>query len=159
MTLYEWAHRWGIPAAAINELVSHTTSIKTNKDPVDARAGSETANQQLITLDAARHGARLWRNNVGATTDENGNFFRFGLCNETKEINAVIKSSDLIGIEPILIKPEHVGRVFGLFIAREMKELGWQYTATDHEVCQKRFIDLVNSLGGDARFDNTGRYK
>lgn len=159
MILYQWARRHGVSQAALNELLQHLTSVQTNpSNAVDARSGTEANNQKLTTMDAARYGARLWRNNVGACVDENGNFLRYGLCNETKEINEACKSSDLIGIKPVTVTSEHVGHVIGQFVAREMKPSDWQYSATKREKAQLAFINLINALGGDARFNNTGRF-
>lgn len=96
----------------------------------------------------------LWRNNVGAAKDAQGNFFRFGLANESKAQNAVLKSGDLIGIKPVIITPEMAGSMIGQFVSIETKAAGWKYRGTPREVAQKNWIDLVRSLGGDAGFDN-----
>lgn len=159
MILYEWARRHGVSMRAVQELVTYLTSVQTQPNaPTDARAGSEASNQNLTRIDAARNGAILWRNNVGACTDENGNFIRYGLCNESAQINDACKSSDLVGIKKVEIVPAMVGSVIGQFVAREMKPSDWQYGATKREQAQLKFIDLVNGMGGDAKFNNTGRF-
>jgi hypothetical protein len=117
---------------------------------------TESAAQANVRLEASQKGARLWRNNLGATTDSRGNFFRYGLANDSAAVNKTMKSSDLIGILPIVILPEHVGHIFGQFLAREMKAPGWKYTGTEREVAQLNFINLINDLGGNAAFA-TGR--
>lgn len=113
---------------------------------------SESRVQSLERLRAARRGATLWRNNVGAGTLASGNHIRFGLGNDSSQVNARMKSSDLIGIEPVLITPDMVGKTIGRFVAVECKAQGWQYTGTEREVAQKKFIDIVNAMGGNARF-------
>ena len=54
-----------------------------------------------IRLEAAQAGHLLWRNNVGACVDTRGRYIRYGLANESKAVNANIKSSDLVGITPM----------------------------------------------------------
>ena len=108
--------------------------------------------QSKIRLEATRLGMRLWRNNVGALRTPSGSYVRFGLANDSAQVNEVFKSSDLIGIRLILITPEMVGQTIGQFVAREVKQEDWKYTNTDREKAQKAFIDLINELGGDAKF-------
>ncbi len=108
---------------------------------------SESIVQQEIILEAARHGIRLMRNNVGAGVmrDEhtgNESYVRFGLLNESKEMNKRIKSSDLISLMPPT----------GQFIAIEVKHEGWRYVGTQREKAQLAFIEWVRSLGGKASF-------
>lgn len=115
---------------------------------------SETGLNETIRWEAAQLGIRLWRNNVGATYNQNGQFIRYGLANDSKQVNDVIKSSDLIGIKPVLITLEMVGKTIGQFICRETKRGGWKYSDTPRERAQLRWIELINSLGGDACFVN-----
>ena len=74
--------------------------------------------------------------------------------NESAQMNKTIKSSDLIGIRPVLVGPQHLGTTIGQFVAREVKAGSWKWGGTDREVAQMRFIDMVNSLGGDAAMVN-----
>jgi hypothetical protein len=113
---------------------------------------SESKIQSLVILRAVAR--RIWplRNNSGAFIDNTGRQVRFGLGNVSKAFNQVMKSSDLIGIEPVVITEDMVGKTIGRFWARECKPEGWQYTGTPREVAQKNFIDKVNSLGGNAAF-------
>jgi len=87
-----------------------------------------------------------------------GHYVRYGLANDSPQINNILKSSDLIGIRPILVTQDMVGKTIGQFVAREIKCEGWIYKATDREKAQKNFIDLINGLGGDAAF-TTGEGK
>ena len=76
---------------------------------------SEAQVQQELRVLAPHHGSRLWRNNSGVLPDRTGRPVRYGLANESKELNKVLKSSDLIGLTPVLIEQRHVGRIAGLF--------------------------------------------
>lgn len=154
MNLEQWAIKWGVSYEAIQDLRKQFGAI--NTDPVSpVRGNSEAAVQNEIRLEASKAGLRLWRNNVGAIKDERGVPVRYGLCNDNAQLNASLKSSDLIGIRPVLIQPHHVGTVIGQFVAREVKAPTWRYTATTREMAQLRFLELVTSLGGDACFANS----
>jgi hypothetical protein len=145
MTLIEWQKRWGLPAQAMLELhgldVPTELVMRVDRDKRDGEAAVMDA--QLLACGNA--GVRAWRNNVGAGKLENGNFLRWGLANETAAQNAILKSSDLIGITPT-----------GRFWARETKRPGWVFTGTPREVAQLNFINLINILGGDAAFTTMG---
>jgi hypothetical protein len=152
MNLNQWAIKWGVPFEAAEDLRRMFGAID---DGVAAIAGeSESAVQSRVRLEASQKGLRLWRNNVGAGCLEDGSFIRWGLANESKEMNKVLKSSDLIGVKPVRITPEMVGSVLGQFVAREMKESGWQYSGTKREEAQLNFLQLIMSFGGDAAFAN-----
>jgi hypothetical protein len=114
---------------------------------------SEAAVQTNLRLEASRKGIRLWRNNVGVAHDpEAGTYVRYGLGNESTQMNRIIKSGDLIGIRPIKITPEYLGITIGQFVSREAKHGAWRYAGTEREVAQLNWIKLVTSLGGDACF-------
>lgn len=113
---------------------------------------SESRVQTLIRLEAANLGYYLWRNNCGAMVAPDGRLIRYGLANDSKQMNETIKSSDLIGIKPVIITADMIGKTLGVFLSREIKHENWVYTRTDREIAQKAWIDLINSLGGDAAF-------
>lgn len=152
MTLNDWAHRHAVPPEALAELRAIMGTVTTDPHPMDG--ASEAAVQTQIRLEASRIGARLWRNNVGATYTKDGQFLRYGLANDSKAMNTAIKSSDLIGLRPVLIEPWHVGTTIGQFVAREVKAGGWKFRGSAREKAQLAFLELVVSLGGDAQFAN-----
>ena len=152
MNLNEWAIKWGVPFEAVEDLRRQMTATST--EPPPKFGGSEAAIQNTVRLEASLKGLRLWRNNVGACMDDNGNFIRYGLANDSKQMNDVIKSSDLIGIRPVVITQSHVGQTIGQFVAREIKPSTWRYSGTKREEAQLAFLELVAGLGGDAQFAN-----
>ena len=116
----------------------------------------ETAAASHIRLDAAQQGIDLWRNNNGAFQDDRGQFIRYGLCNESKKQNDRVKSSDYIGITPVLITADMVGQVIGVFTAIETKKSGWHMIPSDKRaIAQKAFHDIVKRVGGYAGFAST----
>lgn len=118
---------------------------------------SEEAVSARVRLTAAQRGMQLWRNNVGALQDSRGVPVRYGLANDSKALNAVFKSSDLIGIDSTLIAPEDVGKPRGQFVALECKASAWSYTGDSHERAQLAFINVVLAYGGRAKFINDER--
>lgn len=114
---------------------------------------SEAAVQQHIRTQIALTGVELWRQNVGACTDASGRVIRYGILNDSKQVNQRFKSSDLVGIRPILVTADMVGQVVGVFAAIECKASNWTYRPNDeHTQAQQRFIDLVRAAGGFAGF-------
>ena len=127
---------------------------------------SEATVMQLVRLESSRRDARMFRNNNGVAVNNRGNHVRYGFCNESKQINKIIKSSDLIGITPVIITQDMVGQKVGFFTAIEVKKEGWKYSGDMpcickpgksqcihcHEKAQKAFIDMINNLGGKAQF-------
>lgn len=113
----------------------------------------ESAVQQRIRLEAAYSGLEMFRNNVGVLTDINGRPVRYGLANDTAQLNKAIKSSDLIGVTPVFVTPDMVGRVLGVFTAVECKESNWTFKPSDERaVAQAAFHDIVRRAGGFAGF-------
>lgn len=150
MNLSQWAIKWQIPYDALDDLRSQIGMI--NTDPPIVPGRSESAVQSMVRLEASRLGKRLWRNNVGAGYLDNGSFIRWGLANDSDRLNKQIKSSDLIGIEPVIVQPHHVGHTLGIFLAREVKTVGWQYSGTEREQAQLKWLQLITSMGGNACF-------
>ena len=153
MILDEWADDHGISEIALIDLKQRIGLVRT--DPVATLVRHSTSEATVSTnvrLEAAGHSVRLFRNNVGVAFDKNGRPIRYGLANESKAMNKVIKSHDLVGIKPVLITDAMVGHTFGQFISREAKHSEWVYSGNEHEESQQNFSDLVNSLGGDAKF-------
>lgn len=108
----------------------------------------ESAVTSHIRLAAAKLNTPLWRNNRGAFRDDTGRLVKYGLGSE-----ADLSSSDYIGIRPVLITPDMVGQVLGVFTAVEMKAEGFKFNKNDkHLLNQKIFIDIVNQYGGFAGF-------
>lgn len=144
-----WAAAWGIPLAALEALPSWLLVTPMG----DGEAGaSESRATALVRADAVQNGVWLTRNNVGALVDSRGVPVRYGLANESKAQNQVIKSADLIGIRPLKIHPCHVGSTIGQFVSREVKRPGWEFTGKGREKAQFNWLLHVNKLGGDAKF-------
>lgn len=61
----------------------------------------EAAVQERIRLRAGELGIHLFRNNVGVAETENGRPIRYGLANDSAQLNKRLKSADLIGILPV----------------------------------------------------------
>ena len=60
-------------------------------------------------------------------------------------------SSDTVGIRPVLITPDMVGKTIGQFFVIEAKAPG-AYTNPEHLAEQEKFIQLVRRYGGDGGF-------
>jgi hypothetical protein len=150
--LDEWASRWGVPAAAVFDLRMRLGIADLPALSIAESQGSESRQQSLVRLDAAQHGVWLTRNNVGALLDDRGVPVRYGLANESKEMNRRVKSGDLIGIRPIRIQQQHVGMLIGQFVSREVKHETWQWKGDSHELAQAAWANFVIAKGGDAAF-------
>ena len=149
-TLHTWATRWNISPAALIDLRNRL--IADIPTPTDPAVTSEAAVQSAVRLEASRSGCLLFRNNVGAGLMDTGSFVRFGLANDSAQLNARLKSADLIGIRPVVITSCMVGRTIGVFLSREVKAAGWKYRGTEREQAQLRWAELIISMGGDAAF-------
>ena len=153
-TLSQWAQRHGVSPSAIQDLYA-TMGITEPAVPV-VSGTSEAAVQQRVRISESRKGNRLWRNNNGACEDITGRVIRYGLGNDSSQINKVFKSSDLIGITPHVVTPVDVGLRLGIFTSIEVKREGWSYKGTARETAQFNWLKLVMSLGGIGRFSTGG---
>lgn len=159
MLYEEWVQRH--PEAA-RELTQVTAMCK----PGDGDGGDEAWAQQNARMVIARAGGLSWRNNVGATPavvkahcpkcqfdfEIKQRIVRYGLCNDSHQLNAMFKSSDLIGVMPRQITQQMVGSVIGQFLAVEVKTPDWNYKGKGREVQQQAYLSLVASKGGIAQF-------
>lgn len=161
MTFEEWAAQFPDAATALQGVLVQTAS-----PDVDGMTESET--QQRQRFEIAEQGAYSWRNNVGATPaktrhrcphcslsfEEHQQPVRYGLANDSPQMNKRIKSSDLILAIPRKITPQDVGRTIAQFGAVESKRGDWRYTGNEHETAQMAWLTLINSIGGFACFSN-----
>lgn len=146
MNLLVWATKWGVPEAALRDLVQVYVPENYESDG----PASENRMKSLVRLEAADKGIFLYRNNVGAGRLENGSFVRWGLANDSERINAELKSADLIGIRRRLIVAADVGTHIGQFYSREVKRAGWKFTNSPEERAQLRWATHINAQGGNA---------
>ena len=151
-SMAKWCVRWGLPAQAMNELQAVLHEPTVVKSPKRARPLSEAAVLQRVRMDAPHKGIYTWRNNMVVAKDESGRQVRGGLANDSREMNEVLKSADLIGVEKYTVKPSDVGRLLGLFWSIECKPSDWTYSGGAHERAQLEWAKLIGSLGGRAIF-------
>lgn len=145
----EWAARWNIPQAAIDELCQD--AIYSPEPVEDEGPQKESYVQSQVRLEAPQAGCYLFRNNKGAGKLENGNFLRWGLANDSKKLSDEIKSADLIGIRRRLITAADVGCYIGQFLSREIKPTDWKFSGSLEDLAQMRWAALINAQGGDAK--------
>lgn len=153
MNFDQWAARWNLPPQAIMEL-RHVYIQEVVNIPEKHRNDSEDAVASQVLRDGAYRGLILLRNNSGAFKNERDQWVRFGLGNVSTQFNKEYKSSDYIGIYPLYITPQYVGRTIGVFTAVETKKAAWKYAGTDEERAQGKFIDVVVANGGIGLFAN-----
>jgi hypothetical protein len=126
--------------------------------PAKVDGKSEAWAQQQIRLKFAHHGGMAWRNNVGATPakcpdcGEKQRPIRYGVANDSAQLNAKIKSADIIGAIPRLITGEMVGTTIAQFASIEAKRPGWKYAGNEHETAQATWLALIAKIGGYATF-------
>jgi hypothetical protein len=120
-----------------------------------ATVTDEGAVQQLVRLKAAQLGnTHLFRNNVGVARSEDGERpVRYGLANDSPQLNKKLKSADLIGWRTIVIQPHHVGGKLAQFVSVECKRADWKFSLTrDRDQAQLAWLMLVSEAGGYAVF-------
>ena len=150
--IHQWAIRNRVNIQALTELQAIFGQHGNHFMPKNATGTSEGAVQSVVRLEAARKGVHLFRNNVGVLTNEKGVPVRYGLANDSPNVNKAIKSGDLIGWRSVQITPSHVGQIIAQFVSRECKERGWHYTGNEREQAQLAWAQFVVSAGGDAAF-------
>ncbi len=116
---------------------------------------SEALVQSLVRIEAPSKGMHLFRNNVGQLMDKDGRPVRFGLANDGKQLNRVLKSSDLIGWTRHTITQADVGRTVAIFTSIECKPEDWTPPKSGVEFerysAQLAWLELVASCGGVAK--------
>lgn len=117
------------------------------RKPASLEPKSEATVQAEVRLSAVKHDIQLWRNNVGVLLDGTGRPVRYGLANESKELNQKIKSGDLIGWRPVFITPDMVGKVIAQFVSIECKGEKSK-TKKSRAVAQREWAKLVQKAGG-----------
>jgi hypothetical protein len=116
---------------------------------------TEAVVQQRVRLAAAQQGLLMYRNNVGACTDQTGRLIRYGLGNDSAQLNAAIKSSDLIGVTPVTayLHSAQTWVTLGVFTALEVKASDWQHSPNDERAtAQAKFHAIIREAGGFAGF-------
>lgn len=153
-----WAMQWGVPAAAIQDLRARYVAETASGTGTNMPRDSEAYVQSECRLFAPRNDMLLFRNNVGVLPNDNGQPVRFGLANDTKELNKRIKSGDLLGIRRVPITQAMVGTVIGQFASVECKHRYW-HPGEDvaREGPQKEWANLVASWGGHARITSSAQ--
>ena len=152
MTLHDWLTRHAISPQAAAELTAVLAAHDHAPLPVDPAAlAGEARVQSLVRIEAASAGVLLTRNNVGAFQDPaTGRWIRYGLANESKQQNQLVKSGDLIGFHKREIIDKDVGSTIAQFVSRECKREGWKPGNSARDQAQARFRDFINLNGGDA---------
>ncbi len=100
---------------------------------------------QDTLIEGSRLGLRLFRNNRGF-------FYTLDGMRKVKAGLLTDGASDCIGIMPVTITLEMVGKTIGVFAAVETKKSTWTKPKTDGERDQAKFIDFVRKFGGFATF-------
>lgn len=160
-TYEEWRAAFPQAAAALEQTLG---AMPWPVTPPGGDGKSEAWAQQQVRLQVAHAGGGSWRNNVGATKSKcpdcgaPQDVVRYGLANDSQQLNEKIKSADLICCVPQLILPEHVGQKWGRFVSIEIKRPGWAFRGVGRENAQMAWAAAVSRLHGIAMF-STGTVK
>lgn len=163
----DWVMRHPEAAADLFEVLSAGAHVP----GTDNEDKSEAWAQQQVRFKAGELGAGvLWRNNVGSTPAqsshqcpacrheyvENHTPLRYGIANDSAQMNKMFASSDLIGIRQYTVQPQDVGRVLGLFWAVEVKapRVKIDLEKSAHQKRQAAFGALVESFNGVFQFSH-----
>ena len=131
MTFGEWVRVYQIPPQAVAAFYGMVLPVS------NVTATSEAATQNLIRIEASKYGFTMWRNNNGAVTTDDGRHIRFGVGNDSKKLNEIWKSPDLIGIGPN-----------GRFVGCEVKRPDWRAPENNRDRAQLNCLNQINALGG-----------
>lgn len=145
--LTQWQQKHNISAEAMGDLAIITGRVPASLYTPSQGATSEEATQSRLRVIAPSLASHLWRNNNGVMEDGD-RYIRFGLANDSKKLNDVFKSSDLIGITQMRIGPQHFGRTVGIFTAIEVKHPRWVTPENDRDEAQSNYLQHVNANGG-----------
>ncbi len=110
---------------------------------------SEADLMRSCQLRATELGARLWRNNSAQGWVGRVRSIAAGgtsvILDNARPLHAGLSvgSSDLIGLLPVLITPDHVGQTFGRFLSPEIKSRTGRLTEA-----QRAWLGTVTRLGG-----------
>lgn len=151
-----WAATWGISALALADL-RHALAAECRPGTRAEEGFSEAAVQSRLRRDlAANPDLLLWRNNVGACEATNGRVIRYGLANDSAQMNDVVASADLIGIYRHIVRPVDVGRALGLFVSIECKKQDWRMPTTPDAALQAQinWATAIATYGGISTFNN-----
>lgn len=131
MTFEQWVQAYQISPQAVAALYGMVLP------QFNAGATSEAATQNQIRIEASKFGFTMWRNNNGAVTTDDGRHIRFGVGNDSKKLNDIWKSPDLIGVGPN-----------GRFVGCEVKRPGWRAPENKRDRAQLNCLNQINALGG-----------
>lgn len=151
----DWATRHPEAARDLQVLLG---AVPWPQTPAGGDGKGEAWAQQQVRLKVAHAGGMAWRNNVGATPAKCPDCgakrqpIRYGIANDSAQLNARVKSHDLILAIPRLITYDMVGKTIAQFGSIETKRPGWVFTGRGQEAGQMAWATLISSIGGYAAF-------
>lgn len=124
---------------------------------------SEAAVQAECRVRCSELGLRMWRNNSGVLEDINGRPVRYGLANDSAQMNKRIKSHDLIGWWPrcVWYADNKDLPPVAQFVSIECKREDWfggypnvpdRKRFNEREEAQAVWLDMVRADGGISGF-------